>query len=164
MSDVAILLLTDEATHKKVVNGLKHEKIPYRRAENTSLLAGAEDPEIALFARKNNMVVLTDDLRNPSFTDVTVTDLRPNHIDMRSENGSKYVHIQNEGKISVSIVGPNKHSMDSGTDGHNGVIRYYQDQINDNQDGIRLAEKIDDYISKNPHSHITSNIRTEDIS
>lgn len=161
---ITILLLTDEATDNDVLYGLKQQNIPYKRAENTSLQAGAEDPEVALFARINDIVVLTDDLRNPSFTDVTLTDLRPNNINLKDKNGSKYVHIQNEGEISISVVNPNKYKMDSGSDGHNGVIRFHQGQINNKQDGIELAKSIDNYISNNTYNYITSNIQTEDIS
>lgn len=60
-------------------------------------------------------------------------------------------------------VDPNKHSMSEGSNGHNGVIRYYQNQITGNKDGLDLAEKIEKYLSRNNYSKITSNVKTIDL-
>lgn len=53
--------------------------------------------------------------------------------------------------------------MDSGREGHNGIIRYYQAQISNVSDGIDLASKIDTYLYSNSYSKITSNVETIDL-
>lgn len=163
MTDTEILILADEATQKQVAKGLDRKNISYKRAENTNLPAGVEDPEVAVFARNKDMVVLTDDLKNPSFTDITSKDRRPKHINLRDVNGNKFVYVNGKGRISVTKIDPNKYSMDSGAEGHNGVIRYYQAQISSLSDGIDLASEIDAYLHNNSYSKITSNVKTIDL-
>ena len=153
--DGSLLVLEDEGTMHDVVVELRAEGIPVREFNNTPLAScsyNVTDPEVMLYARAHDMIVFTPDTANPSFTDITVNDLRPPDVVLNTYSQPSQVDIDTSlqtGTLDVSQVDPNKHSVSNGTNGHNGVIRMFQlDYMNSQNAASKIAVKVKRYLTQ----------------
>jgi hypothetical protein len=154
-----LLVLEDEGAMNDVIVELQNQGIPVKRFKNTPLnniSPSAEDPEVALYARKRNMIVFTPDTRNPSFTDVVHInnkDLRPPDVKLDKSSSQPKVKISTSnipsGVVETRKVDSNKHTMISSDKGHNGIIRMFQkDYIQNQNSSEKIAKKTRDYLER----------------
>lgn len=154
-----LLILEDEGAMNDVIVELQNQGISVRRFNDTPLndiSPSAEDPEVALYARKRDMIVFTADTRNPSFTDVVHInnkDLRPPDVKLDKSSSRPKVRISTSnipsGVIETKKVDPNKHTMIPSDKGHNGVIRMFQkDYIQNQNSAEKIAEETRKYLER----------------
>lgn len=158
-----LLVLEDESAMDDVVIELINQGVPVKRFGDTPLSdinPSAEDPEVALYARKKGYMVFTADTSNPTFTDVVHKnnkDLRPPDVTIDKSSAQPKVEITTNsipnGIVETQKVDPNKHMMIPSDKGHHGVIRMYQkDYIRVSNSEKKIAKKTKNYLLKNGNS------------
>lgn len=129
------------------------------RIEDSALRDDAEDPEVAMFARDCDRIVVTCDA---SFEQVRPSDLTPQRLSRPTPNRVRSSLSGVSGKLDV-YPHPNKRSVafmqGKTVDGHNGIVKFHT--RNYSPRSVELAvDNVETYLRMNDEEYLKSRFNT----